>query len=215
MGSKKLDKFAPDYKHQFLLQKQHNSHERKKGFWRVAQATDPPFNTRRWISDLGLCSDKELEIAIEAGYVAEVDGQIILTGEPLTPEMWRDEWLDLNTGELLDKPRQKLDKLQQWSEPPIIAGCKCRNADQPNRSSWIFTGWEADGIKQVAEYLEKELGIPIYLAANGKNGNYILTLPLYVQGEVNLSATPTWKTLENMEENNHVNCFTATTNANG
>lgn len=214
MSSKKLDKFAPDYKHQFLLQKQHNSHERKKGFWRVAQATQPPFNTRRWISDLGLCSDKELEIAIEVGYVAEIDGHIVLTGKPLTPEMWRDEWLDLETGKLLDKPRQQHDKQQQWGEPPILPNCKCRNADQVNRACWIFTGWEAEGVKQLADYLEKDLGIPIWLKANGKNGNYILTLPLWVQGEIKINAIPTWREVQITEENNEYRTTTAI-NSNG
>ncbi len=220
--SKKADKFAPDYKRLLLLEKQYNSHQRKKGFWRVAQATDPPFNTRRWISDLGLCSDEDLEVALEAGYVAEIDGHIVLTGKPLTPDMWRDEWLHLVTGELLDKPRQQKDKQQQWSEPPTLAGCKCRNIDQPNRSSWIFTGWEADGIKQLADYLEKDLGIPIWLKANGKNGNYILTLPLWVQGEVTPSAIPSWKeieisqiNIETMEEKQNVYSTATATNANG
>lgn len=209
MSSKKLDKFAPDYKAAFLEQRRKISIKRKHGFWDAYEAaTNTLFNTRASIASLGLCDDEALELALETGYVAEIDGRIVLTGKPLTPDMWRDEWLDLETGELLDKPRQQHDKQQQWSEPPILPNCKCRNVDQPSRSSWIFTGWETDGVKQLADYLEKDLGIPIWLKANGKNGNYVLTLPLWVQGELKLEAIPTWKeieisqtTTETMEEN--------------
>lgn len=190
----------PDKKHLFWMEKINKSVARKRAFYRVAVACEAPFNTRRWIADLGLCSDKDLEIALETGFIVELDGAIILTGKALTPDMWRDPWLDLETSQLLDEPRITKTTVNPTTNlvPPVIKGCKCRNSEQVDKKYWLFTGWEQDGIKETAKYLQS-IGIDILLQKNGDKGNYLLILPLWITGEVVIGAESHWKEIE--EEN--------------
>lgn len=198
----------PDYKERLRLDKLNQSVRRKQGFSRVANALNNGFNTcNDMTSYLGLCSSEDLNVTIKVGFVVEVEGRFFLTGKEVTREDYLDAWLDLETLELLDKPRRnaqtknKPEKGEEKLIPPALPGCKCRNADQPDKKHWLFTGWQADGILEVAKYLES-IGVKIFLRANGKKGNYQLRMPLYVKGEVVIGAESHWK--EKTEEEKYV-----------
>ncbi|KAF0248055.1 MAG: hypothetical protein FD167_2544 [bacterium] len=206
----------PDQKERTRLDKLNQSVKRKQGFSRVADAVKTSFNTRHEMTDyLGLCSTEDLNLAIKVGFAVEVESRIYLTGKEVIREDYLDLWLDLETLELLDKPRKKVliakedEKGKQNVIPPTLPGCKCRNTDQVDKHYWLFTGWQVDGILEVAKYLES-IGVKIFLQPNGTNGNYQLNVPLYVKGEVVIGAQSRWKDKEE-EESYVINSIASST----
>jgi len=137
-----------------------------------------------WIM-LNSCLDHRSEAitkAVSKGFLVE-DGAVLKLGRPFVEEKL--------------EPTKPVKKLT----PPTLPGCKCRNADQQNPLYWMFTGWEKDGILEVAKQLSS-LGINVYLEQNGNNGNYRMKVPLYVTGSFIQNSQSIWKEIKEEEENN-------------
>ena len=148
------------------------------------------------VSYLGLAKDSDIALALKVDLIEQVDNKLVLVSE-IKEEMWR---------EVEPQDNEKEEKKQKLT-PPILPGCKCRNSDQSNPLYWLFTGWEVDGILEVAEYLNS-LGISVYLEANGNNGNHRMKLPLWVKGQLINNSEMRWKDKQE-EENNVINSLTS------
>ena len=170
---------------------------RKRALWRVEDAIKAGFSEEYRIRELGLAKPDDIALALRVGLITNEANKLALLSE-IKEEMWRE----------LEPTNEKEEKKQKLIAP-LLPGCKCRNADQSNPLFWLFTGWQADGILDVATYLES-VGVNVSLRPNGNNGNYQLRIPLYVKGEVVIGAESQWKD-EIEEEIYVVNSITSST----